>query len=520
MQRFNALSREHLDVLSAATFAAFCVLAVACSGKHSGVKGDATLTDVNVNRYGYVAPKPVGSYPSKPPTIQRWIDAGDSVAIRAHAWDIWASVTANATADSQPTWQTWFSGQEVFSPSARPTAEARTRNARLPLERPRQSVHRIRQMQRLAAGGIPFDSTERVFAFNRFTAPTANYIWNHRLNDIKTIADTSAAFIKANTPIANRAVLTSVDSVDANSIVIKCVFQFISDSTITAIPFWMGDGSRYSTDSLHPPPRMWKQAVAVDPSNLLKGVDSVFMKFNTQPARWLKVVPLSAFYHVRLTAADSATLTDFGAENGDDLGFNSDTSEAMVRAAARPGNYGLLMAMHVTGKEIVNWTWQSFWWSPNPQDRQFGADRPKFIGAPWNNYNMTVAYSMMTPKQAPNIAFNPYLETSLSGTVPLRGGDSLAWTGISTNCMSCHRRAARGIYPDSFIVPLYGPAANVNAGDATIFNVRLGAGTQRIPTVKTDFLWSVAIRSTAPASMKVMKPSRSAAVPATVSHSR
>jgi hypothetical protein len=518
MQRFNGMFREYLGVFSALLLATICVLTAACSGGKSGVKGDAMLSDVNVNRYGYVAPRPVGSYPSKPQTIQRWIDAGDSVAIRAHAWDIWASVTANVTADSQPTWQTWFSGQEVFSPGARPTAEARTRNVRLPLERARQSVHRIRQIQRLAAGGIPFDSTERVFAFNRFTSSTASYIWNHRLNDIRTIADTSAAFIKANTPIANRQVLTSAGSVDPNSIVLKCVFQFISDTAITAIPFWMGNGSRYSTDSLHPPPRMWRQAVAVDPSNKLKGADSVFMAFNGQPAQWLKVVPLSAFYNVRLTAADSAALTNFGAENGDDLGFNSDTSEAMVRAAARPGNYGLLMAMHVTGKEIVNWTWQSFWWSPNPQDKQFGADRPKYIGAPWNNYNMTVAYSMLTPKQAPNIAFNPYLETSLSGTVPTQGGDSLPWTGISTNCMSCHRRAARGVYPDSFIVPLYGPAANVSAGDSVIFNVRLGPGTQRVPTVKTDFLWSVAIRSTTP-TMKVLNPAKPAAARAKVSRS-
>ena len=87
---------------------------------------------------------------------------------------------------------------------------------------------------------------------------------------------------------------------------------------------------------------------------------------------------------------------------------------------------------------------------------------------------------------------------------------------VYTNCMSCHRRAARGAYPDSFIVPLYGPAANVSAGDSVIFDVRLGAGTQRVPTVKTDFLWSVAIRATAPAPMKVLKPS----APATnVSHS-
>ena len=92
MQRFNGIFREHLGAFSAPILATMCVLTVACSGGESGVKGDAKLTDVNVNRYGYVAPKPVGSYPSKPQTIQRWIDAQMSHACARMATESPASI--------------------------------------------------------------------------------------------------------------------------------------------------------------------------------------------------------------------------------------------------------------------------------------------------------------------------------------------------------------------------------------------------------------------------------------------
>ena len=458
------------------------------------------LTDVDNAAHGYVAPKKVRTYPSTRQQVQVWIDAGDTKAIRAHAWDIWQSITA-ATSDGGPTWQTWYSGHEVFADGASPTPTARVRNVVLPLERPRQGKHDLR-VARLALTGttIPVDTFERVFAFNRFTLPTAQYIWNKRLNDSRVLGDTLVKLQRANTPLASLAILTSTDSVDVGSFVTKCVFQFISKDSITAIPYWAGNGSRYSTDSLHPPPRMWRQAVAVDPSGRLQAGDSVFKAFNGQPAQWLKIVPLSAFYSRVVTKDDSANLTRFGAENGDDLGFNSDTSMAAVLAAARPGNYALLMAMHVTGKEIANWTWQTYWWAHDPADPLTGADRPASIPAPWNHYNMTVAYSMLTKSGQPLVAFNPYLETSLSGYVPVGSfRDSLFWTGVSSNCMSCHRRAAVAYvnYPPHGTVTYntsYGPAAFVSAGDSLVFVPRTGP-TGRVTTLKTDFLWSVAIRA-------------------------
>jgi hypothetical protein len=193
--------------------------------------------------------------------------------------------------------------------------------------------------------------------------------------------------------------------------------------------------------------------------------------------------------------ADS--LSVFAEGSGDDIGAGNDTAVAAIKAMAKPGNLGLLVAMHVTGKEISEWTWQTFWWSPTPND-SLGFDRPASIGAPWNNYQMNTAYQMVTPSRSgpsgkPRIAFNPYLETSLCSS-PQTDCANSTWYGVSTNCMSCHRMAA---WKDTVTIdstggkhggitgPPYVPASYVNAANPKVFG----------RYAKTDFLWSVAIRT-------------------------
>jgi len=448
---------------------------------------------------GYVGPKPVRSYPSSNATIQRWISTGNNRAIRAHGWDIWQSITAT-TASGQPTWQTWYSGHELFEMTSGQTRlNARARHGLIEFTVRPTTGHVPSAMLR-GPDGIPFNGAERTFAFNRFSQTTAQYIWNKRLNSGNTLRDTLIAMANHRVPLISREVLTSADSTDSLSFVLKPVFQFISGKEVTAVPYWNGDNSSTTYDSLNPVPSRWRQAVAVDPTGRLKAGDSVRMVVNNEQPQWLKVVPLSAFYHITITREDSANFTQFGAQNGDFIGVANDTSYQAVLMAVRPGNIGLLMAMHTTGKEIPNWTWQSFWWGYNPNDPQFGADRPRSIGAPWNHYNMTIVYSMTDIAGKPIVAFNPYLETSLEGKIPNGPGnpkDSTAWSGIITNCMSCHRRAAIGYGSDSVPVgPPYGPAAFVSAGDPVIFTQPYG--NTRIPVLKTDFLWSVAIRASTP----------------------
>ena len=352
--------------------------------------------------------------------------------------------------------------------------------------------------------GLPYIHAERVFAFNRFTLSTATFIYQNKLNKARTLRDTNAAFIRRGTPLISRGILTSPDSTDRTSFVLKPVYQFISGTEVSAVPYWSGDSSKATTDSANPIASTWRQAVAVDPTGRLQPGDSVRLPVNNEGYKWCKVVPLSAFYWIRITKEDSIAFTQFGASNGDFIGLANDTSFQAVIQAVRPGRIGLLMAMHVTGKEIANWTWQSYWWAMNPQDAQFGNDRPSTIPAPWNHYNMTVAYYMMRNDGTQNIAYNPYLESSLSGYLPKAGGkptDSTFWTGVTTNCMACHRRASVGFYPDpnadtlDATGALYGNDMQVYAGDTVVFTQRVPGLPKRLPLLMTDFLWSVAIRA-------------------------
>lgn len=460
--------------------------------------------------YRYTPAPRVRSYPSPYAKIQSWINAGNMPAIRAHAWDIWASITA-PTPYSRPTWQTWYSGQEVFDSTGVNLVHARARHGVVTFEARPDFGHRP-GLGRASDGSIRFDPAERVFAFNRFTQSTAQFIWKNRLNERKTLRDTNDAFTRNGTPLASRAILTSKDSTDSSSFVLKPVFQFISGSEVSAVPYWAGDSTGVTTDTANPIASTWRRAVAVDPTGKLHPGDWVYLPINNDGPMWLKVVPLSDFYWIKITKEDSINFTHFGAVNGDFIGVANDTSLQAVLNAVRPGNIGLLMAMHVTGKEIPNWTWQSYWWGENPNDPQFGADRPKSIPAPWNHYNMTVAYSMTTPDGKPLIAFNPYLETSLAGTIPNEGKtppDSIPWRGVGSNCMSCHRRAAIAYVDTHPVLTLYGPAAFVDAGDSIIFTQPYPGLPKRVPLLKTDFLWSVALRARTPPPVQIQQPKRS-----------
>lgn len=455
--------------------------------------------------YQYHPPRHVRSYPATYAQIQTWIDANDSASIRAHGWDIWESITAR-TLLGQPTWQSWYSGHELFEiASGKTRGNARSRHGLVDIDpRPVHPAHRHPAELPTTAAGIPFDRNERTFAFNRFTQSTAQFIWKNQLYNWNVLQDTLSSMTASGTPIALLEVLTSADSTDAQSFVLKPVFQFIDGRTVTAVPYWAGADTSVTYDPLNPVPSRWRRAVAVDPTGRYKAGDSVLMVVNNEAPAMLPVVPLSAFYHVKITRADSVHFSTFGPINGDFIGLANDTSAQAVYMAMRPGNIGLLMAMHVTGKEIPNWTWQSFWWGFNPNDPQFGADRPKSIPAPWNHYNMTVAYSMINPDSSGRIAFNPYLETSLAGKVPNGPGnnvDSTAWTGVTSNCMSCHRRAAIGWANGNPTLPPYGPAMFIAAGDSVVFTQPAPGITGRVPVLKTDFLWSLAIRSHLPSAV-------------------
>ncbi len=64
-------------------------------------------------------PLPVGpNFPVPTATINGWIDAGDTAAIRGHAWSLWQAMAAPSgeTFNGQelPIWETWAGPNDVF----------------------------------------------------------------------------------------------------------------------------------------------------------------------------------------------------------------------------------------------------------------------------------------------------------------------------------------------------------------------------------------------------------------------
>jgi hypothetical protein len=456
------------------------LLATGCArSESSGV----AIPNVVLDSAWYVDAPAVGTFPSGKAVIDGWIAANDTMKIRQHAWDIWASLTVPSGQGDLPVWETFYSGHEIFELDSTDSPDP-LRHPR-DFEEPRQDVHTRREN---ATAGIPVDRPERRTSFNRFSRSTAQFIVNRRLNFTETLDSINNAFDAANTPVAQRQVFVSPpDSVDPKSLVLKVVWQFIPGDSVVAIPYWAGYGAANATNDTLPVAATWRQGVALDPTGKLPLGSTIMMRVNQEPPRPLKVFHLKSFYWIRLTQAEVDHFSTFVRPQSDDVGAGNQTDSASLMQNVKPGNIAILVAMHVTGKEIPNWTWQTFWWSPNPADPQYGADRPKSIPAPWNNYNMNFAYAMTNADSTPRIAFNPYLETNLNGHFPT--DTSAKWFGVQTNCMTCHRLAARGTTQPGggFNAPNYGPAQYIDPGDSSLF-----AGMTKI-----DFLWSVTFRARA-----------------------
>jgi hypothetical protein len=426
---------------------------------------------------GAYNPPAVRSFPSASKTIYEWIDAMDDKKIRAHGWDIWESINTMAS-DSLPIWENWFSGYELYWAPNSLVERDRIRD----FENPRQFFHAsvFKKIKHISPN-------ERATSFNRFSPSLAKFIDAQGYNTQDRLNAINDSFNSAKTIPVNRQIQTSKDSVDAMSFALKPVFQFISGTEPTCLPYWAGVSAQTTTSFTNPSPGTWRQAVVIDPTGKLKPGSTYKMSCNGEEPKEWPVVSLMDFYHFKVTQAMADSFSVFAATSGDDVGNNNQGDSTSVVDMVKAGNYALLMAMHVTGKEINVWTWQTFWWSPNPKDPVTGADRPASIPSPWNNYNMNTAYYMVSPPGklqggTPLISFNPYLETNLVGTLKTEVGakDSITWYGDFSNCMSCHRMAA---WQNS----TYIPNGNIDPADPVLFS----------QNTKTDFLWSIPTRAVA-----------------------
>lgn len=438
-----------------------------------------------------------GAVPVPEFTLLGAVLAGDQATVRRHAWDIWAALTAPSASvvDGQrlPVFATWYSIDEVYNPRGRAGVDRRT--LRHPLKPATQGA-----LASSRRGGAPAG----LMSFVKLNRDSAEFIWTNGYYLTPTLRALNTQFDRDGTVPVER----SIKPFPTTAMALKLVYWLVKDGNspqsergLTALPVW---------NSNYPPPAdgglpmhtAWTNAVAVDPAGRHAEGSLQQVNVNGTVAKpnltWAPVVSLRRFHAHRLTnPEDVADARAYMAMMSSAAG---EQERLVTNAGQVPevGDYIVLLAMHVTTKEMADWTFQTFWWMPTPHVAPFGDDRPASVRAPFDNYQMCTAYSVVSPRGANGslpACFNPYLETDLGPTKPYMMEDKTyppdPMAGTRSNCQNCHRRAAYPAFDSK-------APASADFGHVANDGFRSPNDPYFARLLKVDFMWSIALKNVAP----------------------
>ena len=411
-------------------------------------------------------------FPTDSNLINGWITDGEIDSLALHTWQIWNMINQPTGQISEGTvlrdWMTWLSPGQVL-------AEKQITATRLiDLNKPRQ----------FHARGLA-DLDPAFYVSVQYNTGTANFAGENGYLEDSTLQ----ALLDAHH--------SSIADFPDSSIAIKPVFYVLSqDDQYGRIPVWKGPPSNPGPY----PSGDWNNYIYVDLNNTSTGTGQTCDSTNTD---WESTCAynVSDFIYYRLTEAEVKLVEQEGNQN------------------IRAGDYAVLVGMHLTTKEIRRWTWQTFFWTPDPDNPPYPsssriAGQGKFISdSAVRHYATTIAYQMIDPVQPytggdiygqPVYAFNPYLEAPfdfgpdqairLPGLI--QSPEKLIENkyGVETNCMSCHATAhyfkTDTIDNDFYVANTYIDMAHgkvitsISDGNRDSIEVFLGK-------LKTDFLWSI-----------------------------
>ncbi|MBS1903710.1 MAG: hypothetical protein JSS75_08415 [Bacteroidetes bacterium] len=419
-------------------------------------------------------------FPEPEATIDQWINSNDMPKEYLHSWGIWTALNANSgqkyNGEDLRVFETWLTPDDMAAAinakqqKAPIALEAVPRN-RGTLKDPNQSLH-ARHMHKLKLGQeIPQPVQNRILGFVKYDPTAAQFTIDNTLLDSTTLQ----SMINAGK--------TDIPDFPNTAITTKPVFNIITKSTLDSnggyykLPVWSGPNDT----SIGYPSSAWPGSVWVDPKNQGQGHGGVDTGQGRSPQNTYN---LDEFVHFKL---DKKSASYIKASYGID---------------ANEGDYAILVAMHVTSREIKRWTWQTFWWAPNadappaPSSKAIADARPsQLTGAP-RHYAMAVAYTFIDPNQpytnGNNIGtsiytFNPYLEAGFDTSVfyekaivMTKGKPIVNDVGVHTNCMSCHALAN------------FNPGNLVPTGPGYMADTYIDMDGKRFKGVlKLDFLWSI-----------------------------
>jgi hypothetical protein len=411
-------------------------------------------------------------FPEDSTTIYQWLDNRDTLNITKHAWGIWAGLTTKTNQvydnDTLLVFETWMGVEKLAELSAvgnqRGGCEP-IKTERTPLRVPNQFVH----AQQFASLNTAIDSTFQMFVTVSYNPGAACFATEHLIFNQSVL-----------NKYQKQGEIGKIPNFPQNGITIKPTYFAgkPNGDGLIRIPVWPGmpnPAKAFGTNA-------WKTYVYVDINNAQPENKKLIPVTSDNPTpEQIKQATcnLNDFIHYTLDKEAAVYLNQ-----------HQDKKPSSKFVA---GDLVLLVAMHVATKEISNWTWQTFFWSYQPNKPFFPSSnakaqlRPEQItGAP-AHYAASTAYTMVWPNQPinggtnrnvePVIGFNPYLEAGFdAGTFrkrPNKMNPSYKY-GVQTNCMSCHALASAqgnlGYTTDQYI-----------SMDDSLF----------VDQVQLDFAWSI-----------------------------
>jgi hypothetical protein len=420
---------------------------------------------------------PAMNFPENEMSVNGWVYEGDLASVYRHGWGLWAGLTrVMGQVDGQPVraFETWATLSNMLYQMEVSEAKAGAKT-RLDLSEPRQ-FRNVKDaaptQQKKLSAETSSDGDTQIFVSVAYNPPAAKHAIANKL------------FLQSTLDRLLKDGYTAIPNFPANAVVVKPVYKIIPQNTpggIYTFPGWPGT----------PDPAVafgesrWDACVYVDINGTGAGGSSIDKGCQGRKAD--NTFHVNNFIHQKITAADARYLSN-------QLGLK-----------VAEGDYAILVGMHVATRETKRWTWQTFWWSadpnqpPSPSSQAIAQYRPdSSLDAAAQHYAMSVTYAMVDPPQPitggknvgqPVIGYNPHLEAGFDPATfqisrPINGKIRNEY-GVQTNCMSCHGLAAydpKVNYAD--------PAANREKPYAADFYLDLNNPLFN-GKLKLDFAWSI-----------------------------
>ena len=409
-------------------------------------------------------------FPESKEKIYDWINAEDDNSVTDHAWGIWAGLTQKTgqqyNGQDLYVYDTWNGVGELADAAARGDRGAGcnvARSSRTTLRKPKQFAH---------AGLLGDPNVDTDYAI----LETVSY-------------SPSAACFATSNLIFNKSVLDSYK--------VKGGISKISDFPVTAITTKPTYYVTKAKSGLVRVPAWTKTPEPAKAFGHKAWGNYVYVDLDNKQDPGKKLVPVTSESPTQeQIAAATCNRTDFisytlDAAAADYLNKHQDRGNDPSHQF-QAGSVALLVAMHVTTKEIQNWTWQTYFWVSDPKNPgapsspDISALMPSELQSPANHYAVSPAYAMVYPNQPieggtgkdthPIIAYNPYLEAGFGPKVfkqPNKQNPDFQY-GVQTNCASCHALAT----------------ASGNLGYSTAQYIDM-ADMMFKDDVQLDFAWSV-----------------------------